>query len=127
MIIDGNHITADEGKYLKRIVNNEVVGTEYYLGYLYYLDGQLLPEPMLETPASFVEITDEDIQREKEEQYPLLVEQYIREKYTISDELALQRQRNVKQQAFDEYYAYCEECKQRARNELELNDNEQIK
>ena len=39
----------------------------------------------------------------------------IREKYSVDDELAIQRQRDTKPDEFNEYFAYCEECKQRAK------------
>ena len=47
--------------------------------------------------------------------YKELVVQYIRERYDEDDELAILRQRNTKPQEFAEYDAYCEECKQRAK------------
>lgn len=47
--------------------------------------------------------------------YEEKVEQLIREKYTISDELAIQRQRDTKPSEFSEYFAYCEECKLKAK------------
>ena len=47
--------------------------------------------------------------------YEERVEQLIREKYSVSQEFAVQRQRETKPEEFTEYFAYCEECKQRAR------------
>ena len=47
--------------------------------------------------------------------YEERVEQLIREKYSVSQEFAIQRQRETKPDEFTEYFAYCEECKQRAR------------
>ena len=47
--------------------------------------------------------------------YEERVEQLIREKYSVSQEFAIQRQRETKPEEFTEYFAYCEECKQRAR------------
>lgn len=41
----------------------------------------------------------------------------IREKYSIDDELSLQRQRNEKPEEFAEYYAYCEKVKAEERGE----------
>lgn len=120
MIIDGNHIIADNGKLLRRIVNKEVVGKDYWLGYLYYLNGELLPEPILEAPADFEEPTIEQVKEENTKLYPLLVDKYIRELYSISDELAINRQRDTKPDAFREYFDFCEECKVRAREELNL-------
>lgn len=47
--------------------------------------------------------------------YEERVVQLIREKYTIDDELAILRQRDIKPEEFAEYHAYCEECKIKAR------------
>ena len=47
--------------------------------------------------------------------YEELVEMFIRERYSVSDELALLRQRDVKKEEFDAYFAFCEECKARAK------------
>lgn len=47
--------------------------------------------------------------------YEKLVEQYIRERYSASDELAILRQRDTKPDEFNAYYEYCEECKQKAK------------
>ena len=35
----------------------------------------------------------------------------IREKYSIDEELAIQRQRDTKPEEFAEYFTFCEECK----------------
>lgn len=48
--------------------------------------------------------------------YEELVEQYIRERYNLSQELAIQRQRETKVEEFNEYFTYCEECKIKAKN-----------
>ena len=50
--------------------------------------------------------------------YEERVEQLIRERYTTNQELAIQRQRETKASEFEEYFAYCEECKAIAKNEL---------
>ena len=50
--------------------------------------------------------------------YPVLVQELINEKYSIYDELAIQRQRNTKKAEFNEYNAYCENCKARAKELL---------
>ena len=47
--------------------------------------------------------------------YEELVETFIRERYSVSDEFALLRQRDVKKDEFDAYFAFCEECKTRAK------------
>lgn len=55
--------------------------------------------------------------------YPSLVESKIRQRYSMSDELAILRQRDSKLEEFSQYNAYCEECKEEARQELNLGGN----
>ena len=50
-----------------------------------------------------------------EKSYEQLVSEYIREKYSIDDELAILRQKEEKPEEYAAYYAYAEECKARAR------------
>ena len=52
--------------------------------------------------------------------YHELVEEKIRAKYAVGDELAIVRQRDRKPQEFAEYYDYCEKCKREAKEELGL-------
>lgn len=47
--------------------------------------------------------------------YGATVEALIRERYTESDELAIQRQRYSKTEQFAEYDDFCEACKAKAR------------
>lgn len=58
--------------------------------------------------------------------YKEQVEALIRERYTVSDELAILRQRNTKPDEFAEYNVFCEECKAKAKGLItEANDNSQ--
>ena len=50
--------------------------------------------------------------------YEERVEQLIRERYSLNEELAIQRQRETKVDEFNAYYEYCEECKQKAKEEV---------
>lgn len=59
--------------------------------------------------------------------YEQLVSQYISEKYTLSQEIAIQRQRDTKPKEFAEYNSYCEECKVRAKANLKAYNAEQEK
>lgn len=43
--------------------------------------------------------------------YEQVVEDLIRIRYTVSAELAILRQKEVKQDEYTAYYVYCEECK----------------
>ena len=51
-------------------------------------------------------------------EYPQLVENKIRKKYSVSAELAILRQRDTKPEEFAEYNAFCELCKTEAKTEL---------
>lgn len=59
---------------------------------------------------------------EKQAQYESFVDQYIRQKYTLSQELAIIRQQATKQAEYNEYFAYCEECKTKAKTEVYGNE-----
>lgn len=50
--------------------------------------------------------------------YEELVEISIRERYTVSQELAILRQKEEKPDEYQIYYAYAEECKSRAKDKL---------
>lgn len=43
--------------------------------------------------------------------YDTAVEAEIAKRYTIGQELAIQRQKDEKPEEYQAYYAYCEECK----------------
>lgn len=62
MKIDGNHLTADEGKDLYCNFNERNYGTDVYLGYVYYdKDMNKLNEPYLLTINDFIEIDKPEI------------------------------------------------------------------
>lgn len=76
-----------------------------------------------ETLEDFEELTKEAYEAEQNanklnEEYSNLVEQKVRAKYSVSAELAILRQRDTKQEEFDAYNAYVEQCKQEAKSEL---------
>lgn len=54
--LNNRHITAEEGKVFRRISDGQLFGSEIYLGYTYYLGGEVLAEPLLELPEHFEEI-----------------------------------------------------------------------
>lgn len=43
------------------------------------------------------------------------VVELIRQRYSLDEELAIQRQRDTKPAEFQEYFDFCEECKQQAK------------
>lgn len=64
------------------------------------------------------EIAEEDKPKYQPYTYEQLVEIKIRQRYTVSDELAILRQRDVKTEEFAEYNAFCEQCKAEAKQEI---------
>ena len=58
--------------------------------------------------------------KDKQRRYEMLVERYIRERYSLNAELAILRQRNTKLDEFLAYNAYAEECKAKAKTELNI-------
>lgn len=51
--------------------------------------------------------------------YVPLVQSLISQRYSIQDELAIIRQQAEKPEEYAAYYAYCEECKQKAKEIIE--------
>ena len=63
-------------------------------------------------------LTEEDFKpatTAQPDEYSKKVERLIRERYTVSDELAILRQRDTKPSEFAQYNAFCEECKAKAK------------
>ena len=48
------------------------------------------------------------------------VQQSIRERYSVDDELAILRQRDTKPDEFAAYYEYAEQCKAQAKKQMQL-------
>ena len=56
-----------------------------------------------------------------EEDYGNQVNDLIRRRYSLSEELAILRQKDEKPDEYRVYFAFCEECKANAKLELEQN------
>ena len=54
----------------------------------------------------------------KDRLYPNLVSRFIRERYSVDDEMAILRQRDTKPEEYEVYNAFCEECKAKAKAEI---------
>ena len=52
--------------------------------------------------------------------YEQRVQQSIRERYSVDDELAILRQRDTKPDEFVAYYEYAEQCKAQAKKQMQL-------
>ena len=113
---------ADEGKIFRRISDHNVVGNLLVLGVVNYINGVKLYLPKLEVITDYEEIDETTLEKEKEEvekcrqqKYEACIEAKIRARYSLSEELAIQRQRDSKPEEFKEYYEYCEKCKNEAK------------
>lgn len=56
-------------------------------------------------------------------QYENKVIELIRQMYTIDEELAIQRQKETKPNEFEIYFNYCEECKLKAKEQFNYEQN----
>lgn len=59
-----------------------------------------------------------------EEAYALRVEELVRERYSVSAELAILRQREAKAEEFQAYNTFAEKCKAQAHREVYGDDPE---
>lgn len=93
MIIDGNKITADEGKLLLRKADNLLFGKELTLGYTHYINGERVNPPHLEVPEDY---RDSDYIEVDGISYPVtsfdyayLVDKIVKIKYSPEDQIAI--------------------------------------
>ena len=63
-------------------------------------------------------LTPEQIRKKYESE----VNERIREKYTLSQELAIRRQRDTKPEEYAAYNAYCEQCKAQAKIKYNIGE-----
>lgn len=66
--------------------------------------------------------TETEIPYEETLSYGELANLFIRERYTLSEELAIIRQKTEKPDEYTEYFTYCEECKERAKQILGIKE-----
>ena len=90
------------------------------LGYSQYVYGEVTSPTDTEYQAHLNELrnTPESLQWK----YEAYVEQLIRKKYTVSQELAILRQRDTKPEEFTVYNTYAEECKAQAKKEFNISE-----
>lgn len=51
-------------------------------------------------------------------EYKTIIDKLIRQRYSVSDEIGILRQRDSKPEEYAVYNAYCEQCKAQAKSEL---------
>ena len=102
IVITNIEVYSDAGKYVHRI------GSDVYFTRATIRKGDT---------ADMYEEVDE-IPKYTEDEYKAKVEEKIRERYSISDELAILRQRDTKPDEYEAYYSYAEECKRTIKEEM---------
>lgn len=70
----------------------------------------------------YIPYTAEELSERQDIKYRDLVERFIREKYSLSDELAILRQRDTKAEEFSEYNKFAEDCKLKAKIKITKNN-----
>lgn len=102
MIVVGKEIYSTEGKMLHKI------GTDFYF------------KRAIAKNTDAVEMYEEvdEMPKYTYKEYSEKVDELVREKYSLSQELAILRQRDEKIAEYEEYYRYAEECKERAKHIL---------
>ena len=63
-------------------------------------------------------LSEEAEAKNKRRAYERKVDGLIRDKYTLTQEPSILRQRHEKPEEYAEYFAYCEQCKTAARAEI---------
>lgn len=66
----------------------------------------------------YIPFTAEEQSRYDQEKYESLVDSMIRRRYTLSQELAILRQKETKEGEYQAYFGYCEVCKAEAKQLL---------
>lgn len=102
IVLKNNQVYSDADKYIHRKDSDS-----------YFKRGTTLPSDTLDT---FEEV--DELPKYTAEEYEQRVNELIRLEYTESQEFSLLRQKEDKMEEYAEYYAYCEQCKLRAKMEL---------
>lgn len=82
-----------------------------------YIEAQAEREEVEEIQV-YVPFTAEEQAKYNIEKYESLVENKIRSRYTLSQELAILRQKETKTEEYQAYFDYCEVCKAEAKQLL---------
>lgn len=101
--------------------NNEIYSTDGKFVHIKDTDSYFKRAVAIGLTEDMCEEVDEIPATFNKAEYQKDVEDRIRQKYSVSEELAILRQRDTKQDEFAEYFAYCEDCKKEAKAEVQKN------
>lgn len=101
--------------------NNEIFSTEGKYVHIKNTDVYFKRAVAVRLSVEQCEEVDEVPNIRNEEDYGNQVNDLIRRRYSLSEELGILRQKDEKPDEYRAYFAFCEECKAKAKVELEQN------
>lgn len=101
--------------------NNEIFSTEEKYVHIKNTDVYFKRAVAVGLSVEQCEEVDEVPNIRNEEDYGNQVNDLIRCRYSLSEELAILRQKDEKPDEYREYFAFCEECKANAKLEMDQN------
>lgn len=101
--------------------NNEIFSTEEKYVHIKNTDVYFKRGLAIGLSVEQCEEVDEIPNIRNEEDYGNQVNDLIRRRYSLSEELAILRQKEEKPDEYRAYFAFCEECKAKAKAEVEQN------
>lgn len=101
--------------------NNEIFSTEEKCVHIIGTDNYFKRGLAIGLSVEQCEEVDEIPNIRNEEDYGNQVNNLIRRRYSLSEELAILRQKDEKPDEYRAYFAFCEECKANAKLEMEQN------
>lgn len=101
--------------------NNEIFSTEEKYVHIKNTDVYFKRAVAVHLSVEQCEEVDEIPNIRNEEDYGNQVNDLIRRRYSLSEELGILRQKDEKPEEYRVYFAFCEECKAKAKLELGQN------
>ena len=103
--------------------NNEIFSTEQKYVHIIGTDVYFKCGLAIGLSVEQCEEVDEIPQTTDTKAYEDKVDSLIRGRYSLSEELAILRQKEVKKAEYDAYFAYCEQCKAEAKEWVKEHPN----
>lgn len=103
--------------------NNEIFSTEGKYVHIIGTDNYFKCGLAIGLSVEQCEEVDEIPQTTNTKVYEEKVDSLIRGRYSLSEELAILRQKEVKKAEYDAYFAYCEQCKAEAKEWVKEHPN----
>ena len=103
--------------------NNEIFSTEQKYVHIVGTDNYFKRGLAIGLSVEQCEEVDEVPNIRNKEDYGNQVNDLIRRRYSLSEELGILRQKEVKKAEYDAYFAYCEQCKAEAKEWLKEHPN----